>query len=80
MYQVIYKSGETEKEIYLEDIQKIFLIFGISQSEFNNFYYNVNPARIDSVITNINIVRDDIAPKKKIEVVFSWSWLGNAKN
>ena len=71
MYQVIYKSGETEKEIYLEDIQKIFLIFGISQSEFNNFYYNVNPSRNDSVITNINIVRDDIAPKKKIEVVFS---------
>jgi hypothetical protein len=72
MYQVIYKSGKAEREIFLENIDKIFYIFGISQCEFNNFYYNVNPARNNnSVITNINLVRDDLAPKKKIEVIFT---------
>ena len=71
MYQVIYKSGETEKEIYLEDIQKIFFIFGITQSEFNNYYYNIRPAKEESIIQKINIVPVDKAPKKKIEVVFA---------
>ena len=71
MYQVIYKSGKTENEIFLNSTEKIFLIFGISQCEFNNFYYNINPVVTDSVISKINQVPQHEAPRKKIEVVFT---------
>jgi len=71
MYQVIYKSGKTENEIYLNSTDKIFLIFGITQSEFNNYYYNINPADSESIIIKINQVPQHEAPRKKIEVVFT---------
>jgi hypothetical protein len=71
MYQVIYKSGETEKEIFINSTDEIFLIFGITKCEFNNFYYNIKPVSNDSIIIKINQVPTEQAPRKKIEVIFT---------
>tara|TARA_R110001592_G_scaffold40891_1_gene134011 strand:- start:29 stop:244 length:216 start_codon:yes stop_codon:yes gene_type:complete len=70
MYQVIYKSGETVKEIFLKSTDDIYFIFGITKCEFNNFYYNINPVLSESIINKINKIPTEEAPRKKIEVVF----------